>query len=92
MRLTCFVNLLCQCRPEANFTSLEALVTRIHKDGDVSRAALAQPQLQRFATDSFLQPSTGFAQQQPVQVGQSDAVEAADVDAADETVAVGASC
>lgn len=71
-------------------------MTRIHKDGDVSRAALAQPPLQRFAAEEFLQPAaaavTGFAQQQPVQVGQSDAVEAADVDAADEAVAVGASC
>lgn len=70
-------------------------MTRIHKDGDVSRAALACPQLQRFAEDTFLKPTaasvTGFAQQQPVQVGRSDAVEAADVDAADEAVAVGAS-
>lgn len=89
-------------RPEANFSSLEALVTRIHKDGDVSRAALAQPQLQRFAADSFLQPTSTAAseagavvganqQQQQQPVGQSDAVEAAEVDAADEAVAVGAS-
>ena len=76
-------------RPEANFSSLEALVARIHKDGDVSKEALAQPELQRFADDSFLQP-VGFQQQQP-SVAQGDSVAAAEVDPAEELVAVAAS-
>jgi hypothetical protein len=42
-------------RPEANFTSLEALVQRIHKDAEVSKAALSHPQLQGYAAESFLQ-------------------------------------
>jgi hypothetical protein len=77
------------CRPEANFNSLEALVTRIHKDGDVSKEALGQPELQCFAADSFLQPVDVIQQQQ--QVGQSDAAAAAGLDPAEELVAVGAS-
>lgn len=80
------------CRPEADFSSLEALVTRIHKDGDVSREALSQPELQRFASDSFLQPSECLQQQvQPQAVAGTDAAAGADVDAADELVAVAAS-
>lgn len=81
-------------RPEANFSSLEALVTRIHKDGDVSREALSQPELQRFAADSFLQPTVGLVQQQQQQqlsVAEGDGVAAADVDPAEEMVAVAAS-
>lgn len=80
-------------RPEANFSSVEALVTRIHKDGDVSREALSQPELQRFAADSFLQPTVGLVQQQQQQlsVAEGDGVAAADVDPAEEMVAVAAS-
>jgi hypothetical protein len=86
-------------RPEANFSSLEALVTRINHDGEVSKEALGQPELQRFAADGFLQP-VGFVQQQqqqqqqqPPQVEQSDAgaAAAAGLDPAEELVAVGAS-
>ena len=44
-------------RPEANFTTLEALSARIHKDGDVSKAALVQAPLKKFAADVFLQPA-----------------------------------
>jgi hypothetical protein len=84
------------CRPEADFSSLEALVTRIHKDGDVSQEALSQPELQHFACDSFLQPLECLQQQAQQQVQQqavvgADAAAGADVDAADELVAVGAS-
>lgn len=43
-------------RPEANFTSLEALVTRIHQDADMSKEALGHQQLQVYAADPFLQP------------------------------------
>lgn len=43
-------------RPEANFSSLEALVERIHKDAEVSKEALAHPQLQHYAAHEFLQP------------------------------------
>jgi hypothetical protein len=78
-----------QRRPEANFSSLEALVTRIHKDGDVSREALSHPQLEGHAADSFLQPPLGWSQQQ--QFAQTDAAAAAEVDPADELVAVAAS-
>ncbi|WIA22630.1 hypothetical protein OEZ86_009609 [Tetradesmus obliquus] len=48
-------------RPEANFTSLEALVARIHKDGEVSKAALSHPQLQHYAAEAFLQPAAAAA-------------------------------
>ncbi|PNH06925.1 Riboflavin kinase, partial [Tetrabaena socialis] len=41
-------------RPEANFTSLEALVARIHLDGQVSREALELPPLSGFRGDPFL--------------------------------------
>ena len=46
-------------RPEANFTSLEALVQRIHEDGRVSKQALQQAPLAAFAKDEFLQPPSG---------------------------------
>lgn len=79
------------CRPEADFSSLEALVTRIHKDGDMSREALSQPELQRFASDSFLQPLECLQQQvQPQSAADTDAAAGAVVDAADELVEVGA--
>jgi hypothetical protein len=48
-------------RPEANFTSLEALVQRIHKDAEVSKAALSHPQLQGYAAEAFLQPAGKLA-------------------------------
>jgi riboflavin kinase len=48
-------------RPEANFTSLEALVQRIHKDAEVSKAALSHPQLQGYAAEAFLQPAGAAA-------------------------------
>jgi riboflavin kinase len=48
-------------RPEANFTSLEALVTRIHKDADMSKEALGHQQLQGYAADPFLQPQAAAA-------------------------------
>jgi riboflavin kinase len=47
-------------RPEANFTTLEALATRIHQDGDVSRAALQQAPLKKFAGDTFLLPANNL--------------------------------
>eukprot|EP00878_Enallax_costatus_P022110 GHUV01023446.1.p1 GENE.GHUV01023446.1~~GHUV01023446.1.p1 ORF type:complete len:346 (+),score=74.28 GHUV01023446.1:1008-2045(+) len=49
-------------RPEANFSSLEALIQRIHKDGDVSKAALAHPKLAKYAHDNFLQPEAASAE------------------------------
>ena len=41
-------------RPEANFPSVEALVERIHKDGEVARAVLQEPTLMKYKEDSFL--------------------------------------
>ena len=95
--------MLLPCRPEANFSSLEGLITRINQDGDVSKEALSRPELQAFASDSFLQPSgcCVAGQQQQQQGGcvsggvgslEGDAETAAVIDAADELVAVGASC
>ena len=44
-------------RPEANFTTLEALVKRIHTDADVARAALAEaPKFGDLQADPFLRP------------------------------------
>ena len=44
-------------RPEASFTSLEALIERIQEDGRISREVLAQPPLEAFSSDAFLQSS-----------------------------------
>lgn len=41
-------------RPEANFTSLEGLVARIHMDGEVSRKALEDARLSQFRSDGYL--------------------------------------
>jgi hypothetical protein len=41
-------------RPEGNFTSLEALVARIHADANVSRAALECEPLAAVQHDAFL--------------------------------------
>ncbi|EFJ52248.1 hypothetical protein VOLCADRAFT_103251 [Volvox carteri f. nagariensis] len=41
-------------RPEANFSSLEALIARIHADAEVSRAALDWPPLAGLREDPFL--------------------------------------
>lgn len=46
-------------RPEAKFGSLEALVEQIHRDADVTRAALQSEPLKGFAGDPFLQPGSG---------------------------------
>ena len=43
-------------RPEADFTSLDALIARIHEDGNVSRAALDDTRFAGFASDACLQP------------------------------------
>ncbi len=43
-------------RPEADFTTLEDLVKRIHMDADVTRAALQDPGLAAHARDPSLQP------------------------------------
>ncbi|KAK9917563.1 hypothetical protein WJX75_005816 [Coccomyxa subellipsoidea] len=45
-------------RPEANFTSLEALIARIHKDADVTRDALEQEQMACLNADPFLKPGS----------------------------------
>lgn len=63
-------------RPEANFSSLEALIARIHKDADEARAALEHPAMQRFAADAFLQPGGGGA----AAAAQPDAVAAAELE------------
>ena len=44
-------------RPEANFSSLDALIARIHADADVARTALDQMPLASLALDPFLQPA-----------------------------------
>jgi hypothetical protein len=43
-------------RPEANFPSLDALVARIHRDGEVTREALEDERLEGFKEDGFLNP------------------------------------
>ena len=43
-------------RPEANFTSLEALIARIHEDAGITKEALAMPPLASFEKDPFLAP------------------------------------
>eukprot|EP00271_Cylindrocystis_brebissonii_P005890 TRINITY_DN1826_c0_g1_i1.p1 TRINITY_DN1826_c0_g1~~TRINITY_DN1826_c0_g1_i1.p1 ORF type:complete len:401 (+),score=74.85 TRINITY_DN1826_c0_g1_i1:502-1704(+) len=50
-------------RPEADFTSLEALVARIHEDGNVSRLALSMPPFAAFEHDPFL---TTLLAEQPI--------------------------
>eukprot|EP01023_Acetabularia_acetabulum_P054385 TRINITY_DN6132_c0_g1_i4.p1 TRINITY_DN6132_c0_g1~~TRINITY_DN6132_c0_g1_i4.p1 ORF type:complete len:450 (+),score=87.21 TRINITY_DN6132_c0_g1_i4:107-1456(+) len=40
-------------RPESNFDSLEALIARIHKDGDVAREALDNDDLAVFKNDPY---------------------------------------
>ena len=39
---------------QADFTSLENLVARIHKDGDVARQALDLPMFAKYKDDDFL--------------------------------------
>jgi riboflavin kinase / FMN hydrolase len=41
-------------RPEANFTSLDALKERILEDGRIAKQALAHPRLAELASDAFL--------------------------------------
>ncbi len=43
-------------RPEANFSSLEALIARIHKDADVTREALEYQEMAQLKSDPFLRP------------------------------------
>mmetsp|Transcript_29708 Transcript_29708/g.53234 ORF Transcript_29708/g.53234 Transcript_29708/m.53234 type:complete len:95 (+) Transcript_29708:580-864(+) len=50
-------------RPEANFTSLEALVARIHEDADVTRKALDVPEMSQFSQSDFLRPPPSSANQ-----------------------------
>jgi hypothetical protein len=49
-------------RPEANFTSLQALIDRIHEDARQAKAALQHPSLHKFQHDSFLQPGESAAE------------------------------
>ena len=48
-------------RPEANFPSLDALVARIHRDGEVTREALEDERLEGFEEDGFLNPAGATA-------------------------------
>ena len=41
-------------RPEANFTTLDALIERIHRDGDVARAMLKSGNFEAFKEDAYL--------------------------------------
>mmetsp|Transcript_30941 Transcript_30941/g.79450 ORF Transcript_30941/g.79450 Transcript_30941/m.79450 type:complete len:384 (+) Transcript_30941:264-1415(+) len=43
-------------RPEANFTTLEALIARIHEDAAVTRKALEAPALASYAANAYLKP------------------------------------
>lgn len=43
-------------RPEADFTTLEDLVARIHRDADVTRAALQNSNLAAYKNDDVLKP------------------------------------
>ena len=44
-------------RPEADFKSLDDLISAIHHDADVTRKALDHPEMLRYQTSDFLQPS-----------------------------------
>ena len=44
-------------RPEANFTTLDALVQRIHEDAAITRTALQDELFASYAHDQFLLPS-----------------------------------
>lgn len=44
-------------RPEADFTTLEDLKARIHKDAEQAKAALEHPSMAQFKSDEFLQPA-----------------------------------
>jgi hypothetical protein len=78
-------------RPEANFTSLEALVQRIHKDAEVSKAALSHLQLQGYAAEAFLQPAGKSAAAAEVAVAAVGGGGAGEAVAEVEEVAVAAS-
>jgi riboflavin kinase / FMN hydrolase len=43
-------------RPEADFTTLEALKERIHRDADVTRQALTETTLAALKANAFLLP------------------------------------
>eukprot|EP00191_Tetraselmis_sp_GSL018_P007511 CAMPEP_0177620410 /NCGR_PEP_ID=MMETSP0419_2-20121207/26885_1 /TAXON_ID=582737 /ORGANISM="Tetraselmis sp., Strain GSL018" /LENGTH=482 /DNA_ID=CAMNT_0019119955 /DNA_START=56 /DNA_END=1505 /DNA_ORIENTATION=- len=43
-------------RPEANFTTLEALIARIHEDARITREALSVPELDELSKSEFLKP------------------------------------
>ncbi|CAG9466493.1 unnamed protein product [Pedinophyceae sp. YPF-701] len=45
-------------RPECDFPGLDALKERIHEDGRIARAALAQPPLAALREDPFLRPAS----------------------------------
>jgi Riboflavin kinase len=44
-------------RPEANFSSMQDLIKRIHQDAADAREALADPKLAKYAEDGFLRPA-----------------------------------
>jgi riboflavin kinase / FMN hydrolase len=44
-------------RPEADFTTLNALRERIHQDADIARLALLTPAMWALQADSFLLPA-----------------------------------
>lgn len=46
-------------RPEAEFVSVQALVEQIHRDADVTRAALEVEPLSGYRADPFLRPGNG---------------------------------
>lgn len=48
-------------RPEADFTTLEALIAQIHGDADVARAALDLPPYAALRDDAFLRPEAASA-------------------------------
>lgn len=43
-------------RPEANFTTLDALVKRIHEDAEVTKTALQGQHFRTYRNDPFLRP------------------------------------
>ena len=46
-------------RPEANFESLDALIKRIHRDGEVTRECLSSARLAPLRDHPFLKPTAG---------------------------------
>lgn len=59
-------------RPQANFSSLQALIDRIQRDGQVAKEALARPEYQRYRQDPWLLPAGAGAGEAAAAGGTAD--------------------